>query len=93
MNNTDKVDSTANSLGQNTTDNEADTLSQTSSNELKQSPKTIDIDGHRPVDPSSFEVKDTLNIDGTRPIAKSDFKIEDSLEVDGSRPIISNKPD
>ena len=42
--------------------------------------KTIDIDGHRPVDPSNFQVEETFNSDGERPIAASDVKSNDTLK-------------
>ena len=34
----------------------------------EQPKKFLDIDGHRPVDESDFEIKKTLNIDGQRPV-------------------------
>ncbi|MDF5715989.1 MAG: hypothetical protein PUP93_19410 [Rhizonema sp. NSF051] len=52
--------------------------------------KTLDIDGHRPIDPSSFEVESTVNIDGERPIAKSDIGVQEIYEIDGERPIADN---
>lgn len=55
-----------------------------------QTPKTIEIDGSRPVDPSSIEVYDTLNIDGNRPIASAQIEVYDTLNVDGQRPIAAS---
>jgi len=46
--------------------------------EPKQILKTIDIDGHRPVDPSDIQVQDTLDIDGQRPIVSGDIQVQDT---------------
>ena len=47
----------------------------------EQQQKTIDIDGHRPVDPSNFQVEETFNSDGERPIAASDVKSNDIFKL------------
>ena len=52
---------------------------------------TLDVDGHRPIDPAELELEGTYEEDGKRPVGKSDFEIVDTLEVDGSRPITANK--
>lgn len=45
----------------------------------EQPPKTLDIDGHRPIDDSDLEVAETLEIDGSRPVeAVSDYLKPDS---------------
>ncbi|MDF5720107.1 MAG: hypothetical protein PUP91_06380 [Rhizonema sp. PD37] len=68
----------------------ADVIVQKGSGEHEHVGKTLDIDGHRPIDPSSFEVERTANIDGQRPIAKSDIGVQEIYEIDGKRPIADN---
>ncbi|WP_341528841.1 hypothetical protein WKK05_05820 [Nostoc sp. UHCC 0302] len=83
----DKVDNSANKLQPNKhLNNEANLIAQ----ESPQNIKTINIDGQRPVDPSSFEVKDTFNIDGQRPITSNDTEVEEIIDIDGERPIVSS---
>ena len=90
MDNTNKVDSTVNNSDQNTTDTEAKIISQPSSNESKPIPKTIDIDGQRPIAKSDFQDHDILAVDGKRPIDKSDLEVTDTLDIDGQRPIVKS---
>lgn len=87
--NTEKQDNITN--GEEHFQEQADLTVQKESGEQEYSHKTLNIDGRRPIDPSSFEVKTTVNLDGKRPIAKSDIKVQEIYEVDGERPIADNE--
>ena len=85
MDNPNKADSKKNNSEQQTVETETDMSS--SSNELRQINKTINIDGQRPVDPSNIQIKETINIDGQRPIVKDANHSDKTINIDGQRPI------
>lgn len=62
-----------------------------SDDDEKQPVKTLDIDGHRPIDPSHLEIKEVIDIDGNRPVTESDFDVCKTIDVDGHRPVTDNK--